>query len=56
MSYFLGVDTGSSMPVVPKELGWTENRNSVAINSWLLHGYPYVETVIKNGGLRQLST
>ena len=36
MSYFLGVDTGSGMAIIPKELDWTEYRNSLAIASGLL--------------------
>jgi len=45
--------SGSGRAVIPKELGWTEYSNSLAIASGLLHRYPYVETVIQNGGLRQ---
>jgi hypothetical protein len=55
MSYFLGVDTNSGRAVIPKELDWTEYRNSLAIGSGLLHRYPDVENVIQNGGLCQLS-
>ena len=53
MSYFLGVYIGSGKAVIPKELDWTEYRNSLAIASGLLHLYPDVETVVQNGGLRQ---
>jgi hypothetical protein len=55
MSYLLGVDTGSGRAVIPKELDWTEYRNSLSIDSGLLHRYPDVGTVIQNGGLYQLS-
>jgi hypothetical protein len=53
MSYFLGVDTSSGRAVIPKELDWTEYRNSVAINYGLLHRYLDVETIVQNGGLHQ---
>jgi activator of 2-hydroxyglutaryl-CoA dehydratase len=45
--------SGSGRAVIPKELGWTEYSSSLAIASGLLHRYPYVDTVIQNGGLRQ---
>ena len=54
MSYFLGVRTSSSRAVILKELDWTENRNSVAIDSGLLRRYPGVEAVIQHRGLCQL--
>jgi len=53
MSYFLGVDTSSGRAVIPKELDWTEYRNSLPIDSGLLQRYPDVKTVIQNGGLYQ---
>ena len=45
--------SGSGRAVIPKELGWTEYSSSLVIGSGLIHRYPYVDTVIQNGGLRQ---
>jgi hypothetical protein len=53
MSYLLGVDTSSGRAVITKELDRMEYRNSLAIDSGLLHRYLDVKTVIQNGGLHQ---
>jgi len=48
--------SGSSKGVIPKELGWTEYSNSLAVASGLLHLCPDVKTIVRIDGQSAMVT